>query len=377
MNPERIRGFSSEQPKDEQTPKEDMREKNILKPDPREFNTKEKQEAHHAKLADELAGLKSQEEGLRYMLAETSEKLSSAHEMEQDELNALSEEAEEFHGDLEENVAHQKEIDALLHPLKGASDDENDSVLSPLDEHIEKDKSLAEKDWREEADRVTPPPLPSKRKKTEVPPPPPLDALVEAEMDTDDRLPEELVPGARAASQAEYELTGDEFEVVEDTDSPPVPKMTDDMLDNELTMLFGESERLEKERESGVLPADSARARERRELGDEATIRNEVDVLEKKVAHMSEMGFSQKNLERLLERKGVNPDKLAISGLYRARVKVKSLFDPNLRMLLDIYDEKTTEIADMKERIQTGKMRLEDPERYRRLMQDQRERLRK
>lgn len=411
MNPEHARGFTPEKKKDTDQLAGAKQEKKTLRPDGQEDLMREVYERNRSKVTDELTDLKDEEDGARFELAELAKTMLDTPESDPQKVEDIAERVAEVNHILEDIASKRrdlegklKDVNDMFQPFKdltdeemeeslhditfgGITDEEAEKALEPLEEIHEvtddmiigtaddEEKLLAKKDWAEELDRVTPPPLPLKRKKTGIPPPPPPDALVKTETGTDERLPEERVLGARAAFQAEYELTGDGLEVIKDTNVPRVPETTSEILDNELVALFEEAERLRKEARSEISPADSARERERRELGDETTVRDEVSMLEKKLSHMHEMGFSQKNLERLLEQKGVHPDKFAVSGMYRARVKVKSLFDPKLRMLLVIYGKKTDEIADIQKRIQTGKLRLEDPERYIRLMQDQKARL--
>lgn len=322
----------------------------------------------------------------------------------------------------------------------GVTEDETEIALKPLQEvdHVpdeqaitdELDMKMRRKD-REKKKKVTPPPLPKKKKpvvKKEVPPPLPLEILAEAELrrqelvpgaydasraeneltedeleveadgaetielapsmevesgksewapedESADGLREAFVPGAIEASQAEYELTGDELEEV----VPPDPETSANILNDEIDDLFKEADHINKEKQDAteVLPADSPAQAEAKDLGDETATREEVNELKTRLKEMYTKGFSQENLDRLMVQKGVDPDKLSVSALYRARVKMKSMFDSKLRMLLNIYSVKTAEITDIRKRIQTGKLRLEDPEGYKKLMRDQKKRLRK
>lgn len=188
-----------------------------------------------------------------------------------------------------------------------------------------------------------------------------------------DGLPPERVPGARAASMAEYELTGDELEIEEDTPTDEKKAlMTKAEFDAELDALFAQAEKEPSE----VLPALSREAQAAQELGDEKTIREEVDMLAAQIKELHQQGFSQQNLDRLMDQKGVDPDRRAASGAYRALTRLRSLFDPKLRLLLEIYDKKTSELADLRDRYTTGQLRLKDPEAYRKLMEQQKRNIR-
>jgi len=368
-----------------------------LRPDKREDEVGDRYRQEQAEIVHELAELKSGKdaviEAYEKDLARLSKDLLEASAEDPHKVDEISEGIKQLNAEMDEHRKERKariadleaqlsEINTFLNPLEGLSEGETEEALSNI--------TFAEPITEKEAEKALEP-LKEEDEIIEVTDDMIVGPAVErhgefgkgkltgeqkaalreeakkraAKKTTGPELQPELIPGAREASRAEYELTGDEFEVE--------PSETGSALPDANAVIETLAARAEEPSE--VLPALSPEQQEARDLGDEDAVRMEVAELQARVKEMYGKGFSQENLDRLMVQKRVDPDKRAASGMYRARTMLRSLLDPKLRLLLRIYDDKTSELADLKDRIATGTLRLEDPEAYKKLMKAQHERL--